>query len=473
MFSKLLQKPLILLVIVLLAIAFVVVKVKTRAPLEHANTGLPPTAVEFITLKPLPFRTRAMAYGHVEPAAFLKAKAEVSGKVSYVHPDLQKGGSLGKDTVVLRIEPTTFELTLNQSQAGLEASKSSLRQLEVEQESTRRSLQIAQKNLEVGEAELARVKKIFERKLVAQSAVDAEEQRVLALRQQLQDIQGRLSAFESRMAATAAQIDQSQSQVSQSQDTLGRTEVRIPFDARVGAVLIEEGEFVSAGSVLFEALGVAAVEINAELPTSRLRPLIVGAVDREADQMQSVESMQRVLSELNLEAHVKLVGDPTGEALWNGTLTRISESVDPTRDTIGLLVRVENPYSGIIPGKRPPLVKGMFTAVEFVAPQHEALVIPRKALHQGRVYVIDENDQLDIRPVDVAYRQGEMIVLADEQPSVAIGDRIIVSDVIPVMPGLPLKPVDSTAAEQSLARHALDPDDMSELVPELQPDAAQ
>lgn len=453
MFSKLLQKPIILVLIVFAAIVFVVVQIKTRAPVEHAAEGLPPTAVEFITLKPVPFRARAMAYGHVEPAVFLKAKAEVSGRVSYIHPDLQKGASLGKDTITLKIEPTTFELNLNQSQAGLEASKSSLRQLEVEQESTRLSLQIAKKNLEVGEAELQRIKKIFERKLVAQSAVDAEEQRVLGLRQQLQDIQGKLSAFESRMAATAAQIDQSQSQVSQSRDTLGRTEVRLPFDARIGSVLVEEGEFVTAGNVLFEALGIEAVEINAELPTSRLRPLIAGS-DREiTDDFGSAESMQRVLDGLKLEAHVKLVGDPSGEALWEGILTRISESVDPTRDTIGLLVRVESPYSGIIPGKRPPLVKGMFTAVEFVAPEREALIIPRKALHQGRVYVIDENDRLEIRPVNVAFRQGDNVVLSNEQPVLRIGERIIISDVIPVMPGLPLKPlaiddIEPVAAEQ-------------------------
>ncbi|MCB1757189.1 MAG: HlyD family secretion protein, partial [Gammaproteobacteria bacterium] len=385
---------------------------------------------------------------------------------------LQKGGSLTAGEIVLRIEPTTFELTLNQSQAGLEASKSSLRQLEVERESTRRSLDIARKNLEVGEAELERVKKIFERKLVAQSAVDAEEQRVLALRQQLQDIQGKLAAFESRMAATSAQIEQSQSQVSQSEDTLGRTEVVLPFDARIGAVLVEEGEFVTAGSELFEALGVEAVEINAELPTSRLRPLIAGAIERQGDVPVSAASMQKMLTTLELEARVRLVGDPTGAALWSGRLTRISEAVDPTRDTIGLLVRVEDPYSGIIPGRKPPLVKGMFTEVEFVAPEREVLVIPRKALHQGRVYVIDEQNRLDIRPVELAFRQGEMVVLADEQPALTVGERIIVSDVIPVMPGLLLKPVDSTA-EESLARHSVDPDDRTELVPELEPDSGQ
>lgn len=454
MFTTLLKKPITLLLIVGLAVALVVYKVKSGAPIEHSRTGLPAVSVQVLDLQTLPFRPRATAYGHVEPTVFLNAKSEVSGKVIYVHPDLKKGGVVAPGTVVLRIEPTTFELTLNQSQSALEASQSSLVQLDVEEQSTRRQLSIAKENLKVGEAEFARIKSIFDRKLIAKSAVDAEEQKVLSLRKQLEDVQGKAAAFQSRRASLQAQMDQSLSQVSQSQDTLGRTEVKLPFAARIGEVSIEQGEFISLGSVLFEALGMESVEISAELPTSQFGPLISG-LNLQANIEKDDDAIANAVAAMNMETTVRLVGWDNKASQWQGQLVRIGASVDPTRDTLELLIHVDKPYANIIPGVKPPLVKGMYTAVEIVAPIQQALLIPRKALHEGRVYVVDDEGKLAIKKADVAYRQGDLVVLRESQSGLSAGDRIIISDVIPVIAGLPLLATPDEAAAYALANLAM------------------
>lgn len=454
MFTALLKKPITLLLIVGLAVGFVMYKVKSGAPVERSEDGLPPVSVKVLNLQTLPFRPRATAYGHVEPTVFLKAKSEVSGKVIYVHPDLKKGAAVKAGTVVLRIEPTTFELTLNQSESALEASQSSLIQLDVEEKSTNRQLSIAKENLKVGEAEFARIKTIFDKKLIAKSTVDAEEQKVLSLRKQLEDVQGKVAAFQSRRASLQAQIDQSISQVSQSQDTLGRTEIKLAFAARVGEVSIEQGEFIPAGTVLFEALGMESVEISAELPTSQFGPLISG-LNMPVSTKKNDEAISNTVAAMNMESTVRLVGWENKASQWQGELVRIGESVDPTRDTIELLINVDKPYADIIPGVKPPLIKGMYTAVEIVAPVQQALVLPRKALHEGRVYIVDDNDKLDIKKVDVAYRQGDLVVLRDEQPGLTAGDRIVVSDVIPVIAGLPLLPSSDEEGARALAELAM------------------
>ncbi len=147
--KKIFQSSIFLPLIFIAAIVIVVFLVKTKAPVTHQDTGYPVKAVEVITLKKIPFRARAMAFGNVEPSVVLNAKAEVSGKVSYKHADLQKGASLQKDTVVLRIEPTTFEFSLTESKAALTSSQSSLAQLKVEEKSARETLVISQKNLNV------------------------------------------------------------------------------------------------------------------------------------------------------------------------------------------------------------------------------------------------------------------------------------------------------------------------------------
>ncbi len=442
------------------AVAFVVMQVKSKPPVEHEEAKFPTKAVEVITINQIPFRARAMAFGNVEPKVILKSKSEVSGKISYIHPDLKKGASLKKGTVVLRIEPTSFEISLNQSKAGLAGSQSSLAQLQSEEKSTKRLLSISQKNLNVGLKELNRIKTLWDKRLISRSTLDKEEQKVLSLRQQVQDIQGKLSSYASRKSATRAQIKQSRSQVNQSKDTLGRTEVRIPFDARVGAVSVEKGEFVPAGGLLFEALGVQAVEITAQLPTKQFRPLVTGLGGKNPNGDSSISlrdpaSLQMALKNMNLEARVRLVGDSSDASIWEGQLIRLSESVDPTRDTLGLIIAVDNPYDGIIPGKRPPLLKGMYTSVELLSPAKPALIVPRKAIHQGRIYIATDDNKLEIQAIHILFLQGDIVVLDSEKDAHLVGKKIIISDVIPVMEGLPLKLILAEDYQNGLALKAL------------------
>ena len=101
----------------------------------------------------------------------------------------------------------------------------------------------------------------------------------------------------------------------------------------------------------------------------------------------------------------------------------------------------------------------MYTSVELFAPAKPTLVIPRKAVHQGRVYIVTEANTLAIRPVKVLFSQGELVVLADQDTSTGIkeGEQLIISDVIPVMEGMPLKPIPANEYQQQLERDALAP----------------
>lgn len=456
-----LKTAIILPVIVLGAVAAVFYAVKSKPALDHEALSYPTRTVDVFTARRLPFRSRAMGYGYVEPTVMLKAKSEVAGKVSYVHPALAKGGTLPKGTVALRIDSTAFELSVDESKAALAGSVSTLAQLEVEQKSTRASLAIAKKNLDIGERELARITNLWKKAAIARTAVDAEEQKVLLLTQQIEELEGRIAAYSSRRSASKAQIDQSKSRLAKTADTLERTEVRLPFDARIGTVYVEEGEFVSTGSVVFEALGTNAVEIEAQLPTRRLRALFVSSGSRTTAPLSDSSELASALTAMDLEARVRLVGADGNSGRWDGTAIRISESVDPTHDTIGIVVTVPNPYSNVVPGERPPLLNGMYASVEFVARASEQLVVPTAAVHEGRVYVAvpgetESSYTLEIRPVEVDYRQGELIVLRD---GVAPGERLVLTDVVPVVDGMPLEPREVDGYEARLADAAAAVDD--------------
>lgn len=447
--KKLLQTPYALIAFIALGLLIAFSLVTSRSPAERADVTMPSKPVEIIHVARIPFQARVTAYGNAEPVVTLKTLAEVSGKVSYIHPDLEQGISIPAGTVVLRIDSEDYEVSLKQTQADLSGNQSTLKQLLEEEKTTRRSLELAKRNLEVGEKELERIRSVWERKLVARSALDAEQQKVIQLNQQVEELQGQLNTFASRKANVKAQITRAEQQVKGQQTTLGRTEITLPFNSRIGEVAVEKGQYVNVGTILFEALDMKGVEVNAQLPIIHLRSLVAHLDSKVLDQ-PLVGNYRKIINQLGLKARVRLVGG-LPEALWDAKVLRMSESVDPTRRTMGVVVGVERPYEKIIPGKRPPLVKGMHTAVQLYAPTREAIVIPRKAIHHGRVYLVNQQQQLEIRPIRIQQQQGELVVVIE---GLEEGERLIVNDLVPVIEGMPLQPLRMIDYENTLRKRA-------------------
>jgi multidrug efflux pump subunit AcrA (membrane-fusion protein) len=440
-----------LVIILAAAVMVAFILVKSRAPLQHVAVEMPSRVVEVIRARQIPFRTRVTAYGTVEPSITLNAVAEVSGEISYLHPNLKAGETIPADTLVVRIDAEDYQLSLQQTQEDLKASRSSLRELEAERKSTLRSLQLAQQNLEVGEAELGRLREVYEKKLISRSALDAEEQKTIQLRQQVEDLQGRLNGYDSRRQSIEAQIARAEQEVQNRTTILGRTEIRLPFDARIGTVSVNRNEFVTVGSALFEAIDLKGIEISAQLPIGTMRKLVSHLANQSQVVSQFIETGGRINESLGLAAEVRLVGDMPN-ATWEARVLRISESIDATRQTLGVIVGVDKPYEKIVAGQRPPLLKGMYTAVNLMAPQRLAMVIPRKALHEGRVYLAGADGRLEIRAVDILFGQDDLVVV---KAGLEVDDRVVITDLTPVIEGMPLQVTEATQFTTELEQHAL------------------
>ena len=98
---------------------------------------------------------------------------------------------------------------------------------------------------------------------------------------------------------------------------------------------------------------------------------------------------------------------------------------------------------------RPPLVKGMFVEVEISGrPTTDRIVIPRSAVHEGRVYTVDKDNRLRIRPVEVLAEQGGEAVI---ESGLEMGERVVLSDLSPAIDGMLLKPFPETPEVQGAA----------------------
>jgi len=408
-----------------------VLLVKLQPGPAHGTAALRVSSVEVVGAQVMPTRALAVGFGEVSPSLFLRANAEVTGRIVYVHPELKQGAFLKEGTPVLRIDDTSYVLALAQARADLAANRANKEELSVEKSNTEASLVIARRNLKIGENELARKKKLLKQGSVSRSSADKEEQSVLRLRQELQNLLSQDSLMPSRGQVIDAQIARAEAQVKDSDYKLKRTEILLPFAARVGEVHVEVGQFVMTNSPLFDASGMAQVEISAELPLMHARYLFQG-LSVNGEGMPGLAGLD--FSSLGLEARVSLIGGPP-EAKWQGRVVRIGDALDNVSRTISMVVAVDSPYTQVIPGQRPPLIRGMYTRIELLAPATPAMVIPRRALHQGKVYVA-HNNKLQIREVELEYHQGEFSVIS---AGIRVGEQVIVTDLVPALAGMPLE----------------------------------
>ena len=154
---------------------------------------------------------------------------------------------------------------------------------------------------------------------------------------------------------------------------------------------------------------------------------------------------------MRLSARVWLRGEGMA-VMWEGRVARFSDTIDPQSRTVGVIVEVDEPYGDVQPGIRPPLLKGLFVEVELRGrPRPDLLVVPRSALHGDQVYIVDEDNRLRKRKVEVSITQPEFIVIAT---GLEVGERIVVSDLIPATDGMLLKPLADEDVLSRLEREA-------------------
>lgn len=370
--------------------------------------------VRAITLSKLAVMPRAIGYGTVKPARTWEAVAEVAGQVVWVSNDLKNGQTVLSGAEMLRIEDADYRLALKQAEVQLKAA-------EVKGKITRASLAIAEKDLKLLQDDYNRKKGLAAKGAVSKAAVEAAQRQMLNGETQVQNQKNavELNTVERQVA---------EAQRARAELDLLRTHMVAPFDVRITNVNIGEAQYANKGQLLFAADGLQLAEIEAQFPIGVLRPLITAA-----------QSTQSSLSDgvMGLGATVRL-RTATHTVEWPARIDRVSGVIDPQTQSLGVVVSIFRPTAKAEPGKRPPLYRNTFVEVELNAPPMAGqIVVPLSTLHNGQLYVVDEDSRLDIRKIEVAFVQGNYAVL---KKGVKPGERIVTSDLTSAIKGMLLDP---------------------------------
>ncbi len=431
---------------ILAAVAILVLLIKLREPPEQAALEERVEAVRVIAVPRVELVPRMVAYGTVSPGRVWEAVAQVSGKIIATHSRLEAGEFVSKDAILLRIDPTDYELAITQIQSDIQATQAQIVENRVKEQNTQKALAIEKDSLRLSRNELARRLKLVKQGTIPQSEVDKEERSVLAQKQSVTSLENTLNLIPVERRLLDSQLARYAASLAAARLDLERTTVRLPFDARISQVNIEHSQYVRAGDVMVVADDISLAEIAAQIPMHRFRNLIA----TRAESLPLERFVELGPGDfLGINARVRL---PEFDIDWSARLSRLSPTIDPQTRTVGAIVEVEEPYRQAQPGIRPPLVKELFVEVEFMGrPRPDRLVIPRAAVHGERVYRLDDNNRLKIQQVKVGLIQPEFVELSE---GVSAGDRIVISDLVPAIDGMLLDPHQDDAAQLRLIQQA-------------------
>ena len=443
---------------------------------QHTDQSATAPTLTVIELQPTALRIEARGLGTARAAERWQAIANVAGRVVERHPDLESGNLLPAGTLLLALDPSRYNLAIAEAEAERERLAADLAQLEVEADSTRRLLALEQERLELTEQELARIAQLAKTGSASRSQLDEQRRASVAQRRAVATLENELSLIPSRRQQLAAQQARAAVLLAQAKQDLADTRFEAPYALRLSEVEVELHQYIASGQGLFSADSLAAAEVEAQIPLGMLRRLLGSVATVAAAPNTPIPEAQRLDERMDFSAvtaEVRLVGD--AQVRWPAELTRVASGLDPVTRSARVVVRVAHPYRDARPPDRPPLQPGMLTQVILSAASPEPrLVVPAAAVHpaagvdaqadgepllagsdadhrQRLVYRLDADDRLRHTPVEVAFEQGGLAVIA---AGLAPGDRLIVDDPLPAIDGMAAIPRPDPALEARLKEEA-------------------
>ena len=188
----------------------------------------------------------------VQPETHVKLSANVPGEV--VRIAVKEGDWVRKGQFLLELEGTQYRAQLRQSQAALDAAKSSLRLSEVA--------------LEQAESDLRRKEQLFDRKLVSP--------------QEIETSRTQRNTERARADVNREEVARSSAAISSAQDNLRKTVFTAPIAGTVTQLNVERGEIVmvgtmnNPGTVILSIADLRRMKVEADVDETDVAAIRVG-----------------------------------------------------------------------------------------------------------------------------------------------------------------------------------------------------
>jgi len=296
----------------------------------------------------------------------------------------EEGSNVGEGQVLFEIDPAPLQANLSNAKATMAKAEAALNE---------------------SKATVARYKELVPINAISKQVYD---QAVAVLGQN-----------EAELLATKATVQSAEL-------NLGYAQVTAPISGRIGKALVTEGALVSASEATQLALIRQLDPVYFDFTQSSTEVLRL----KRALESGSLESAGPGEARVTLFLEDGMVYRHAGKLLFSDI------SVDPTTGMITLRAEIPNPENLLMPGMfaRAQIVEGVSL---------NALTIPQRTVNRGAagsasVLVVNEQDKVEIRPIEVDRTVGNKVVVAK---GLKVGERILVEGSQKAPAGSPVKPV--------------------------------
>ena len=374
-------RHLIIPVFILGIFLFLAATLMATAPvLEPSSVEKLATTVRVVEIQPKSVQLKVNSQGSVMPSTESQLIPEVSGKVSWMSPNLVAGGYFDNQEILIRVDDTDYKTKLDRAQANLTRA-------EAEQQHN--------------EFEYRRMQSLVKRNLVSRSQLENSLRAYRVAEASLQD-------------ATA--------NFNQAEQDLARTQIRAPFAGLVRSENVDIGQFVSRGSPI--ATIYAGNQAEVRLPIA----------DRQLAFLNIPVSIRGEIPQ-EFQPEVTLTAQYAGQTLeWKGYIVRSEAEIDVSSRMVQLVARVESTSNPV------PLSIGLFVSAEIQGlAAKNVVVLPREALrNDNQVLVVDDENRLRFRKIEtLRLYQDDLLV----QAGLEAGERVCISPLQTAIEGMVVNPV--------------------------------
>ncbi len=428
---KILFKRMLFIIPIIIAIGVVVMLVKARKGPERLPIKERAQKVRVIKLAAVDVVPRAIGYGYVRPAKVWQAAPEVSGKIIEVSPSFKIGAFIQRGSVLARIDPAAYQLAVAQMEANIQELKVQKDQLDLKARNLETSLKIEKKSLRLNKDNMDRNKRALADKSVSFVQYEQTQLAYQAQLAKVQNLENELNLMPSNRKALDAKLAMNQAKLEDARLNLNNTDIIVPYDCRITATSAEIGQFVQKGQIIAKADGLGAAEIAAQIPMQKMANLLRSLAPKAMPLGE--RDMEAITQRFGLKVKVRLPVE-TLTVEWDARFARADATIDAQTRTFGAIVVVDNPYEKAIVGVRPPLVRNMYCEVAISGRGiSDAIVIPRAALHDNDVYLVNSESRLERRQVVVDFSQTDFHVI---KQGLKAGEVLVVSDLVPAIDGM-------------------------------------
>ena len=350
---------------------------RPTAPVEKLEDRI--EKLEVINAKQTDYFPSIKTQAVVESRFNITLHSQVLGQIVYISPKFLAGGYFDTDEVILKIDPSDYELALAQAEVNVARAEQTL-------------------SFESEQADLA--KKDWDKYGVG-------EPTDLVLRiPQLKEAEAGLRGAHANYEAQRIRLE--------------RTEVKAPYPLMIATKQVDLGQIVGNNQALATIFGTEEAEIR--MPLSQKQMDLLSAT--KVGILEESEYLDVKVRDLTRE----------GDIVWDAKIKRIESNIDRMSRVYFAVATIDDPMNIKTDKATPPLLPGVFVDLEVIGKKTENVYrVPAKAMRDDNNIYYYEDEKLLTKPVEVLDRDQEIVTIIS---GISNEDKIVTSPPFSYVPGM-------------------------------------